>query len=314
MANSWESFDQLFDNGSEERSRKRSKTSQPSFNTSLRSLPHGNEAIPELLENSESTSREQNCAEIQFFNQRNASYWRVNSLDHVRPFDFPYCRALLQAPPNETLSPEDIRDQKKQGININIEVVTRKYEEEFLKEPSKKERRCAMDSQCQGLQIPNTGNDGFILKEFLLPSEKKTLERSGKYPKERKLCLMCRRAEIAKLYINVRAQGVGCRRDVILQDYRNLVGVDGEYRLRDCILSSESVYQGLLDPIVLHTKTSYRIARDDNGNRYYDQWKLKPPTFLVKRPKKDAKSLLGQTTRSAGSRRKTRSSMRRSSS
>lgn len=309
MANSWESFDALFDSGGgDERSRKRSRTSasSSSFNTSLRALPHGDEDIPELLDNSDTTSREQNVAEVQFFNQRNTSFWRKDDLSHLRPFDFPYVRSLLQAAPNETLSPEDVRGQKKDGININIEVVPRKYEEQFLCEPTKKERRCAMDSQCQGLKIPNTGNDAFILKEFLLPSEKKALERTGKHPKERRLCLMCKRTEIAKMYINIRADGVGCKKDVILQDYRNLVNVEGEYYLRDCILSSESTYQGLLDPIVLHTKTSYRIATDPtSGLRYYDQWKLKH--FLPQRPEKKVKSVSGRTAPSHGSRRRTRS-------
>ena len=316
MSSSWESFDSLFDNGgrTSERSRKRtrSSTSSSTFNTSLRALPHGDESIPELLDESEHTTREQNVAEVQFFNQRNSSFWNQDDLSHLRPYDFPYVRSLLQASPNETLSPEDVKDQDSNGININIEVVPRKYEEQFLVEPTKKERRCAMDSQCQGLKIPNTGNDAFILKEFLLPSEMAKLERTGKHPKERRLCLMCKRAEIAKMYINVRAEGVGVKRDVILQDYRNMVNVPGEYYLRDCILSSENVYQGLLDPIVLHTKTSYRIATDESGKRYYDQWKLKP--FLMKRPERKTTVPSGQTVPSRGSRKKKRSTTRRLSS
>lgn len=311
MAGTWESFDALFDGNDGERSRKRSRTTtQGSFNTSLRALPHQAENIPEMLEREEETTGEQHVAEVQFFNQRNTSFWTGSrDLSYLRPFDFPYVRSLIQAPPNDTLSPEDVKKQRSKGVHVNIEVVTRKYEEQFLVEPTRKERRCAMDSQCQGLCIPNTGNDGFILKEFLLPSEMKTLERTGKLPKERRLCLMCKRKEVAQMYINVRADGVGCRKDIVLQDYRNLVNVEGEYHLHDTILSSESIYQGILDPIVLHTKTSYRIAKNDAGKRYFDQWKLKP--FLTQRPEKTkAKSASGRTAPSAGTRRRTRSMTR----
>lgn len=309
MAGTWESFDALFDGNSGEKARKRSRTSaNTSFNTSLRAMPHQEENIPEMLEQEERTTSEQHVAEVQFFNQRNTAFWSGNpDLSHLRPFDFPYVRQIIQAPPNETLAPEDVRNQRSKGIHVNIEVVPRKYEEQFLVEPvGRKERRCALDSQCEGLKIPNTGNDGFILKEFLLPSEKKELERSGKLPKERRLCLMCKRAEIAKMYINIRSDGVGCRKDVVLQDYRNLVNVEGEYHLRDTILSSENIYQGILDPIVLHTRTSYRIAKDENGRRYFQQWKIKP--FLLERPERTKRtSASGRTAQSRGTRRRTRS-------
>lgn len=315
MANTWETFDTMFDgNSHEERTRKRPRTSQSTFNTSLRAMPHRVENIPEMLEEDDTTTKEQHVAEVQFFNQRNTSFWaQPEDLSYLRPFDFPYVRSLMQAPANETLSPDDVKKQRTKGIHINIEVVPRKYEELFLKEPGTyngtRERRCAMDSQCEGLKIPNTSNDGFILKEFLLPSETKELERSGRLPKERKLCLMCKRAQIAKMYINIRADGFGCRKDVILQDYRNLVNTEGEYYLRDTILSSENIYQGLLDPVVLHTRTSYRIKKDSDGKRYYDQWKLKP--FLLERPETAMQNKVsGQTAQSRGTRRRTRSMTR----
>lgn len=315
-AGAWESFDSfdaLLDSGSgtrAESSRKR-RREQPTFNTSLRAMPHQAESIPDIADATEETTEEQHVAEVSFFNQRNTSYWLQETVDRIRPYDFPYVRQLIQAPINETLSPESIRTKGK--IHANIQVVTRKYEEQFLFEPSKKERRCAMDSQCQGLKIPTAGNDAFILKEFLLPTEKEELERSGRLPKERRLCLMCKRAEIAKAHINMRAEGMGCRNDVTLQSYRNIVGVEGEYYLRDTIPFSENIYQGLLDPVVLHTRTSYRIAKDENGKRYYDQWKLKP--FLLKRPgkakkPKKVKSVSGQTAQLHGTRRRTRSMTR----
>lgn len=277
MAASWESFDQMFDaNG--ERSTKRQRV-----NFELRALPHDvrQESVPEILEENKQTDA-QIVAETEFFNQRNMSFWTRNDLSHLRPYDFPYVRALIQSEPHETLSPEDVR-RINHFDGASVEVVPRAYEEKYLREPQKNERRCALDSQCEGVNIPHVGNNAFILREFLLPSEEEEHKRTGKWPKERRMCLMCRRKEVARAYINVRADGVGVKQDVLLQDYRNLVNVEGEYMLKDCIVSSSNVYQGLLDPVVMHTRTSYRIKVVD-GVRYYDQWKY-DKYFLVQAPR-----------------------------
>jgi len=87
---------------------------------------------------------------------------------------------------------------------------------------------------------------------------------------------MCKRAEILRAFVNVRADNMGVKSHMILQDYRNLVNVPGEYRLDDCILSSPSIYQGLLDPVVMHVKNAYRL-KTRNGVRFYEQWRMRKP-------------------------------------
>ena len=137
------------------------------------------------------------------------------------------------------------------------------------------------------LQITMAKDAAFILREFLLPSEQKEYETTGKYRPEKRLCLMCKRAEIARAYINTRANGMGMRDDSILQDYRNLVDVEGEYNLKDCILSSRHIYEGLIDPIVLHIRSAYRLI-EKNGVRHYEQWRMGYPSstqhFLFQAP------------------------------
>ena len=142
---------------------------------------------------------------------------------------------------NEILAPEDIR--KTTNARKTIEVVPREYEKTFLREAKPGERKCANNSQCQGMMIPNTGANAFILREFLLPSQMDHLKRTGKLPKTPQLCLMCKRNEIAKAFINIRADGKGCKQNVILQDYRNMVNVSGEYCAKDTIVSAENCFQ-----------------------------------------------------------------------
>ena len=144
-----------------------------------------------------------------------------------------------------------------------------------------------MNENCQGNQLPQITDNKFTLREFLLPSEDEEAKRTGQWPKERRLCILCKRAEIARAFINIRADGMGVKDNVILQDYRNLVNIPGEYCLEDCILSSSHIFQGLLDPIILHVKSGYRI-QILGGVRHLQQWGMKYPEhkqhFLSKTP------------------------------
>ncbi len=280
----WDSFDALYERGDMPAAKKQKKSSENDF--SLRSLPHdrNEETIPDIMQESPANSEELVVAETQFFNTRNRSFWSgSDGLSHMRPFDYPYIRRLLECEPNEVLSAEDVRHDK--NISQNIEVVPRDYEEQYLREPLKKERKCANNSHCQGLQIPCTGDNSFILREFLLPSQQDTLKRTGKLPKMRQLCLMCRRNEICKAYINIRAEGKGCKSNVILQSYRNIVQKPGEYCIEDTIISSQNCFQGILDPVVMHSRAAYRLVVKNNV-RHYEQWKFKKykQPFLVQAP------------------------------
>lgn len=299
----WDTFDTLFEQGddtdSKERDAKRQRTSGDGF--SLRSLPHDvrEEEIPDVLERTE--SKELVVAETKFFNHRNRNFWHRKDLSHLRPYDFPYVRKLLESEPDEILAPEDVR--RISNASKTIEVVPREYETTFLREPVGNERKCANNSQCQGMKIPNTGVNAFVLREFLLPSQTEHFKRTGKLPKTNQLCLLCKRNEVAKAFINIRAEGKGCKQNVILQDFRNMVNVPGEYCARDTIVSAENCFQGLLDPVVLHSRSAYRI-KIINGVRHYDQWKYEP--FLLKgasEKKKKTKISGARTAQRAGKKR-----------
>lgn len=294
----WDSFDTLFNQGADmdapkQRDAKRQRTAEDDF--SLRALPHDvrEEVIPDVLEPTD--SKELVVAETKFFNQRNRNYWQRSDLSHLRPFDFPYVRKLMESEADEILAPEDVR--RTTNASKVIEVVPREYETQFLREPTGKERKCANMSQCQGMLIPNTGVNAFILREFLLPSQLEHYKRTGKLPKKNQLCLMCKRNEIAKAFINIRADGKGCKKNIILQDFRNMVNTPGEYDAKDVIVSAENCFQGLLDPVVLHSRSAYRI-KIVNGIRHYEQWKYKH--FLVQAPETRRRKVSGQTVRRGG--------------
>jgi len=268
-----------------EPSAKRQKGDTYTFASLPDKLPDETPDILQTLTPEEQRSKTVMVAETTFFNQQNKDFWHRTDLSHLRPYDFPYVRALLQQKPCDTLSPEDIKH--KEHVRTSIQVVTRAYEDEYLREPVRKERHCIMGDQCQGMHLPHVTENAFVIREFLLPTEEEEFNRTGKLPTEGRLCLMCKRSEIARAFINIRADGMGIKSNVMLQDYRNIVGQEGEYCMEDCILSSPSVFQGILEPIVLHLRNAYRI-RINEGIRYYEQWRMKYPGqqnhFLTQAP------------------------------
>jgi len=234
---------------------------------------------PEILSVNEefSTSTQQTeliIAEEKFFEKDNTESWCKGGYEHVRPVDYPFLRSLIQRPPIKHYDIHQKSDTDR--LRAAVETCSRNYENQFLREPIGSERPCLLGNNCEGLKISNAKDRAFILREFLLPSEQKIYENSGKYPTEQRLCLMCKRLECARAFVNIRADGMGVREDTILPDYRNLIDVEGEYCLRDCIVSSRTVYEGILDPIVLHVRSAYRLV-ECNGIRYYDQWRMSFP-------------------------------------
>ena len=217
-----------------------------------------------------------------FAAERNFMKAKVNAthletqLDSMQPFDFPFVKELLLAAPKDSMAPNEM--ENKEQRRRKTEVVERQYEETFLREPINNERGCALGDDCEGFKVidSNMANAGFVLREFLLPSQMQVFKSSGTWPTEPSLCLMCKRAEIAKAYYNIKADGMCVKSDVTLQDYQNLVGIKGEYRIQDCILSSSHSYQGLLFPIVQHSRTAYKL-KTMGGINYYVQWNYPTP-------------------------------------
>ena len=238
------------------------------------------ENYPEILSvDKEFSSNQQQTeliiAQTRFFKKENQDAWsRTGEYQHMRPVDYLFVRALIQRPPLAHFDIHQMNDRER--LRSNVETVTRTYEETYLCEPVGSQRPCLMGNECEGLCITNAKDRAFILREFLKPSEQKIYENTGKYPPEARLCLMCKRKELARAHTNVRADGMGIREDTILSDTRNLVDVPGEYCLKDCIVSSRNVYEGILDPVVLHVRSAYRL-NEKNGIRFYDQWRMDHP-------------------------------------
>lgn len=199
----------------------------------------------------------------------------INCTTEVSPYDFPFIRDMLQESPVDSLHPSAMSGHAKKMREF-VEVVPRAYEEAYMREALAGERSCVCGELCEGLKIYCMGGTPFVLREFLLPTTAEKARKSNKLPEERRLCVLCKRTEIQKAFYNIKMDGMAVKGSVLLADYRNIVGVAGEYCIEDTIVTSSQKYEGLLDPVVLHTRDLYKIVTVD-GVRYLKQWRLPSP-------------------------------------
>ena len=182
-------------------------------------------------------------------------------------------------------TPESERSDAAAGISAKgttcpMVCCPREYEESFLREPVNPERPCVRGQDCEGLRV--RVDMPFVLREFLYPGQEEP-------PTTRTLCLLCRRNEISKAYYRYETGHVPAKSQIRIADHYNLVGVPGEYDVKDCIVSS-SKYCGLPLPVVLHIRSAYTSTMRD-GIRYMEQTRMRHPestsesssSFLMRR-------------------------------
>lgn len=220
------------------------------------------------VEDVQGMTSSQKKAEEKFLQNKNV---RAQMEECDNSYDYDYLRKLLKASPTDALYVE--RNAERTKNRPKVEVSHRSYENEFLREPKRNERACCKGNECEGLKITNT-DDGFVLREFLLPSQYKKLLEQKELPKFPQLCLMCRRAEVARMYVSMRSDN--CNTGGLISDFRNFGSVTGEYELDQMLLPSTSNRVGLFDPVVLHVRKHYTLTRI-GGIRYYSQTGYRTP-------------------------------------
>jgi len=141
----------------------------------------------------------------------------------------------------------------------------RVYEESYLREPIGSERQCGRDHDCEGLKVH--GTTPFMIREFLYPDASPQDARA--------LCLLCRRHEISLAYYRYETGHSSPCDGLRISSHYNLVGVPGEYDVRDCIVSGGQ-YTGLPLPVVLHVRSAYTCHTKD-GVKHLVQSRMRYP-------------------------------------
>ena len=162
-----------------------------------------------------------------------------------------------------------------------LETVSRKYCEDFLRQPKGDnygERQCRRGPTCvfvlMATRFPDslenyTSEDGFVCREFLLPSQLEKWKAEKSLPQERRLCLGCNRLYTCFwVYLNLSR---GRAPDEILQDHAYEVGRDGEYDMDYCLNHSitqpGAKWTGIARPFVKFATDTYVFSRTELKNR-----------------------------------------------
>jgi hypothetical protein len=150
-----------------------------------------------------------------------------------------------------------------------VPVVSRAYEESFMREPNKGERACASGELCECNFIDPCMP--FTAVEFLLPGED--------YPQHPQMCVLCCRKVTQKMFYDVLFTGkdVHC----VIQRYGNICGVQGEYA-RECMLvcPPHAPLHCMPRPVMSHQRNKYRV-RIANGLKCLDQIRVRHEDFAT---------------------------------
>ena len=235
----------------------------------LRELPKESQTVLTVDDDFPSVNKNQKIAEEDFLKNKNKQLSLENSQNC---FDYVFLRKLLQQTPLDALHINRKRSEMKK--KMTVEVSHRSYEEDFLREPKSNERPCARGEQCEGLCVTCNENDGFVLREYLLPSQYKAYLQTNTLPSSPGLCLLCRRAMVTRLYVNYRSDEENT--GALISDITNYASVSGEYCLSQMLLPTSNQMTGLFDPIVMHIR-KWLVPQRINGIRYYKQDGYKYP-------------------------------------
>lgn len=130
----------------------------------------------------------------------------------------------------------------------SLPLITKAYEESFMREPGPDERQCAMGPKCECMFID--ANAPFVGVEFLAPLADTSVPAC--------LCVLCSRRTTQRLFYD--ACYSGRRIQGVIQRYGNLCNQPGEYA-RECMLISppNAQWSCLPLPIMSHQRNRYRV-------------------------------------------------------
>lgn len=186
------------------------------------------------------------------------------------PFRYPFIKKIFYAQPLEQLGVNQIphTDFNRQ----KIETIPRSYDVDFLREPfMDKERPCVNGNACVARTLKVKGKS-ITLREYYIPSQYEKCKIDRMWPDDPQECLLCMLKYINKMYFNAKADQMGIESDCNIAPFCHKVGVEGEYRLEDCICSTDKRFMGLWGPVLLFKEFVYEYKEfemfDSTGTKH----------------------------------------------
>jgi len=144
-----------------------------------------------------------------------------------------------------------------------VRIVTKKWEEMFMRECKDGERQCAMGINCECMFIDT--NLPFVCTEFQMPEESPA--------QEPQLCILCLRKLTQSMFYEVMYKGN--RFNGVIQSHGNICDQPGEYS-RNAMLTCPAggPVHCMPLPIVAHQRNRYSVCLDLTGSKYLKQHRV----------------------------------------
>ena len=135
------------------------------------------------------------------------------------------------------------------GMGADVPVITRAYEESFLREPMSGERKCVMGTSCEAMMIDKT--KPFVAVEFLLPNQ---------HTDTPQLCVLCSRKNTQRLFYDFLYRSTPSSCTGTIQRYGVLCDVPGEYSKDAClVMPPHGPVHCMSYPSVSYTRSHYTV-------------------------------------------------------
>lgn len=153
-------------------------------------------------------------------------------------------------------------------LGVDVPVVSRVYEEQFMREPrNSSERPCVMGSDCECNFIDRA--NPFVGMEFLLPGEDR--------PSDVQMCVLCHRRFVQAIFHDIVFGGKPFRG--VIQRYGSICGQDGEYAKEVALICPPNgPTQCMPLPAITHQRNRYTV-RCIAGVRHVVQRNMSPQDF-----------------------------------
>lgn len=212
---------------------------------------------------------------------------------HQRTYDSTFIAATLTRSP-QGQSDAYFDEVTRQRIHAELTLSSRAYEErEALRTPRGDELPCCKGVECKVFLIPHYPLPGKPLVAYYSPTERALFENArakgrGKgrahsaLPSNPRPCLLCLRSDAHKRVLALYNDHVeytptfaGTETPIITSKIANLVDVEGEYRMDDCIRpytsKAATIYTGIAAPLVKLNLLAMTFVLDESGGLRVEQ-------------------------------------------
>ena len=134
----------------------------------------------------------------------------------------------------------------------DLPLITKSYEESFMRQPEAGERACAMGDMCECRFIDR--QCPFTAVEFRLPAD----------PPSPQLCVLCSRKATQKMFYDMCFAGAAPKG--VIQRFGNIFGQAGEYSADLMLSCPQSVSLSAMPlPIMSHQRSRYQVMNQVRG-------------------------------------------------